>query len=196
MAMSINRLFPIRAVGPGICLVGRDKFTAVLEAVPINFALRSVRDQERLVNGYTAFLNGLSFPVELLVRADLLRLDEYLGQLKANEEEIAPHLRPSLGDYIEFIRATVSVQHLLRRRFYLVLSWQGVDSRTRPARRGEVLWEEAEQELERRRDIVSQGLRPLGIRLKTLDAEETFRFLYAGLGAGEPLPPGVNWAWD
>ncbi|MDA8195117.1 MAG: type VI secretion protein [Thermaerobacter sp.] len=196
MAVGINRIFPIRAVGPGMCLIGRDRFTAVIEAVPVNFALRSPRDQERLVQGYAAFLNGLSFPVELLVRSDFLRVDDYLGALKANEEHLEPHLRPSLGDYIEFVQETVSINNLLRRRFFLILSWQGVDTRSRPRQRGEVLWDEAELELSRRKEMLAQGLRPLGIRIKTLNAEEIFRFLYASLGAGEPLPAGVNWAWD
>lgn len=196
MAVSINRLFPIRAIGPGMCLIDRDRFTAVIEAIPINFGLRSPQDQERLVKGYIGFLNGLNFPVELLVHSDLLRVDEYLGDLKDREEEMEAHLRPSLGDYIEFIRDTVSVQHLLRRRFYMVLSWRGTDTKSRPLRRGEVLWAEAEQELGRRREVVEQGLRPLGIRIRQLDREEMFRFLYASLGGGEELPQGVMWVWE
>lgn len=196
MAVRINQVFPIRAVGPGICLVGRDRFSAVLEALPINFGLRSPKDQERLVNAYTAFLNGLSFPIEILVRSDLLRLDEYLGELKSGEEDIEPHLRPSLGDYIEFLHETATVQHLVRRRFFIILSWQGVDSRTRPRRQGEVLWDEAERELERRHDVIAAGLKPLGIRVKTLQREDLFRFLFASLGGGRRLPTGVNWAWQ
>ncbi|MHB1610270.1 MAG: type VI secretion protein [Sulfobacillus sp.] len=196
MAVSLNRLLPIRAIGPGICLIGRDRFSAVSEAIPVNFSLRSLGDQQRLIHGYTVFLNGLNFPVELLVRSDMLRLDDYLGDLKSREEEIEPHLRPSLGDYIDFIQETVSVHHLLRRRFFVILSWQGSDSRSRPLRRGEVLWDEAEQELGRRRDVVAEGLRPLGIRLRLFSAEETFKFFYASLGGGQALPPGVNWAWD
>lgn len=196
MAVSMNRLFPIRAIGPGICLIGRDRFSTVQEAVPINFGLRSPQDQERLVQGYVRFLNGLNFPVELLVRSDLLRVDQYLGDLKSREEEIEPHLRPSMSDYIEFIQHTVTVQHLLRRRFFVVLTWRGTDSKSRPLRRGEVLWSEAEQELGRRAQVVEQGLRPLGIRVRTLDREELFRFLYAGLGGGRELPRGVMWAWD
>ncbi|MCL5116388.1 MAG: type VI secretion protein [Firmicutes bacterium] len=192
----MNQLFPIRAIGPGLCLVGRDRFSAVLEAVPINFGLRSQKDQERLVNGYTAFLNGLSFPIEILVRSDYLRVDDYLGELKSREEDIEPHLRPSLGDYIEFLHETASVQHLVRRRFFIILSWHGVDTRTRPRRRGEVLWDEAERELERRRDLVAEGLKPLGIRIKVLEREDLFRFLYASLGGGKHLPAGVNWAWE
>lgn len=196
MAARISQVFPIRAIGPSICLVGRDRFAAVFEAVPVNFGLRSQKDQERLVNSYTAFLNGLSFPVEILVRSDYLRIDEYLGQLKNGEEDIDPQLRPSLGDYIEFLRETASVQHLVRRRFFIILSWQGADSRSRPLRRGEVLWDEAEMELARRREILATGLQLLGIRVKTLGRDDLFRFLYASLGGGRTLPRGTSWAWQ
>lgn len=196
MVARLNQMFPIRAIGPGICLLGRDRFSAVLEALPINFGLRSQKDQDRLVAGYTRFLNGLNFPVTILVRSDYLRIDEYLGELKACEEDMEPHLRPSLGDYIEFLHDTASVQHLIRRRFYLILSWQGMDSRSRPRRRGELLWDEAENELARRKDLVAEGLRPLGIRVKTLQRDELFRFLHASLGGGKELPSGANWAWD
>ncbi len=196
MAARISQMFPIRAIGPSSCLVGRDRFTAVFETIPINFGLRSKKDQERLVKAYTAFLNGLSFPVEILVRSDYVRIDDYLGDLKEHEEDIEPHLRPSLGDYIEFIRETASLQHLVRRRFFILLSWQGADSRTRPLRRGEVLWDEAEMELERRRDLISAGLKPLGIRIKILEREDLFRFLYASLGGSQSLPRGTNWVWQ
>lgn len=196
LAARIGQMFPIRAIGPSICLVGKDRFSAVLEAVPINFGLRSVHEQDRLTRAYTTFLNGLSFPVEILVRSDYLRIDDYLGELKEHEEEIEPHLRPSLGDYIEFLRETASLQHLVRRRFFIVLSWQGADSRSRPLRRGEFLWDEAEMELERRRDVVAQGLKPLGIRLKVLERQDLFRFIYASLGGGQELPAGATWAWD
>lgn len=196
MALRMGQAFPIRAVGQGLCLVGKDRFSAVLEALPINFGLRSAKDQDRLVLAYNAFLNGLGFPIEILVRSDLMRMDEYLGELKSGEEDIEANLRPSLGDYIEFLQETASVQHLVRRRFFVILSWQGADSRTRPRRRGEVLWDEAERELERRRDIIASGLKPMGIRVKTLEREDLFRFLHASLGGGRHLPRGVNWAWD
>jgi hypothetical protein len=196
MAARINQLFPIRAIGPSSCLVGRDRFTSVCEARPVNFGLRSQKDQERLVNAYAAFLNGLSFPVEILVRSDYVRIDDYLGSLKSREEELEAHLRPSLGDYIEFLRDTANLKHLVKRRFFVVLSWQGSDSRTRPLRRGEVLWDEAEMELERRRDLIAEGLKPLGIRLQILEHDDLFRFLYASLGSGQTLPPGTAWVWQ
>jgi len=192
----MNRLFPIRAIGQGICLLDGDRFTAIFEASPINFALKSPADQERLVQAYVSFLNSLKFPVEVLVRADTLRMDEYLAELKTRENEIEASLRPSLGEYIEFIEQTATIRHLIRRRFYLLLSWRGTDTRTRPLRRGEILWEEAERELIRRQELVEQGIRGLGVRLRQVDSEETFRLIYASLGGGQALPKGVSWVWE
>jgi hypothetical protein len=195
MLAHMSQVFPIRAIGPDMCLVGKDRFSSVLEAIPINFGLRSQKDQQRLVDAYTAFLNGIKFPVEILVRSDVLRLDDYLADLKSHEDDIEPHLRPSLGDYIEFLKETASLQHLVRRRFFIVLSWQGSDSRSRPLKRGEVLWDEAEMELGRRREMVEAGLRPLGIRLRLMNTGDLYRFLYASLGGGRALPAGAAWAW-
>lgn len=194
--VSINRLFPLRAIGHGFCMMERDRFTAVLEAVPIHFGLRSEDAKARLVDSYARFLNGLNFPVQFLVRADVVSMEDYLAELKRNENQLEAHLRPSLGEYVEFIRQRASVRQLIRRRFYILLSWQGTDSRGRRRRRGEELWNEAEAELLRRQEIIEQGLRPLGVRVRRLDAEETFRVVYASVGAGRALPGGVNWVWE
>lgn len=196
MLTHMSQMFPIRAIGPDMCLVGKDRFSSVLEAIPINFGLRSPKDQQRLVSSYTGFLNGLNFPVEILVRSDVLRLDDYLADLKTHEDDMEPHLRPSLGDYIEFLKETATLQHLVRRRFFVVLSWRGSDSRSRPLKRGEILWDEAEMELGRRREMVEVGLRPLGIRLRTMNTGDLYRFLYASLGGGRTLPTGAAWAWS
>lgn len=193
MDIVINKLFPIQAIGPGLCLIHKNRYVAVLEAIPINFALRSANDQERLVKGYASFLNGLNFPVQLFVRSDTLRVDEYLADLKANEENIEAHLRPSLGDYVEFLRESVTVHRLIKRHFYIIVSWLGTDSRNHVGKSGEQLWDEAEQELLRRRDILAQGLMALGIRLNTLDQTMMLRFLYASFGRDEPAKDQPSW---
>ncbi len=194
MDIYMNKLFPILAIGPGICLIHKDRYVAILEAIPINFALRSVSDQERLIKGYANFLNGLNFPVQLFVQSDFIRVDDYLADLKSHEESIEAHLRPSLGDYIQFLHDTVNGQRLVKRRFYIALSWQGFDSRRIAQKQGEFLWDEAEQELLRRREILTQGLRPLGIRVETLDQPMMLRFLQASFGQ-ENYVAGGNTDW-
>lgn len=195
MPTPMPRLFPIRAIGGDVCLMARDRFLAVLEASPVGFALKGERERRALIIGFARFLNGLTFPVQLLIKTDVVRLDDYLADMKAREADLEPHLRPALGDYIRFLNESQHLEHLLRRRFYIVLSWQGTDTRSRPIRRGESLWEEAERELERRAAVVDEGLRPLGIKVRRHGTEELYRFIFTCLN-GRNAEEGVAWSWD
>ncbi len=195
MPMSMTRLFPIRAIGGGLCLLDRDRYLAVMEASPVGFALRSERERQALTLGFSRFLNGLLFPIQILVRTDTLRLDEYLADMKAHENQLEPHLRPALGDYVRFLEESAHLEQLQRRRFFIVLSWYGSDTRSRPTRRGEVLWEEAERELDRRQAVVAEGMRTLGVSVRRLTTEELYRFVFAFLNGRSPQE-GVMWSWD
>jgi len=166
-----------------------------LEASPVGFALKGERERRALILGFARFLNGLTFPVQLLVKTDVVRLDDYLADMKAREPDLEAHLRPALGDYIRFLNESQHLEHLLRRRFYIVLSWQGTDTRSRPIRRGERLWEEAERELARRCLAVDEGLRPLGVKVRRQTTEELYRFIFACLN-GRQADGGVTWSWD
>jgi hypothetical protein len=172
----------------------RDRFVAVVEASPVGFALKSERERRHLTLAFNRFLNAIHFPLQILIRTDVLRLDDYLGDLKAHESELEPHLRPALGDYLRFLDESSHLEHLLRRRFYLVLSWQGTDSRTRPLKRGEVLWEEAAQQLMRWQSALVEGLRPLGVTVRRLSTDELYVFVFQALNATEPGRE-VRWSW-
>jgi hypothetical protein len=195
MPLPMRRLFPLRAIGDGMCLLERDRFLAVLEASPVAFALKSERERYRLTDAFARFLNSVTFPLQILVSTEVVRLDEYLGQLKAHEEELEPHLRPAFGDYVRFVQESSHLEHLLRHRFYLVLCWQGTDSRSRPLKRGEVLWDEAARTLDRWQGIIREGLRPLGITVERLGTEALYQFVFRQLNARDPAV-GVRWSWD
>jgi len=194
MTAGMRRLYPLRAIGQGMCLLERDRFLSVLEVTPVGFALKSDRERQALVLQFTNFLNGLHFPIQMMIRTDRLRLDEYLAEVKSQEDQLEAHLRPALGDYMRFLQDSARTEHLLRRRFFIVLSWQGTDSRSRPLRRGEVLWDEAQMELTRRQAAIAEGLRAVGVRIRTLATEELYDFVFSALSARE-LPREVNWSW-
>jgi hypothetical protein len=195
MPLPMRRLFPIRAIGDAMCLMDRDRFVAVVEASPVSFALKSERERRQLTGAFTRFLNSVQFPLQILVRTDVLRLDEYLADIKTRESELEPHLRPALADYLRFLQESSHLEHLLRRRFYLVLRWQGTDSRTRPLKRGEVLWDEAAQQLDRWQATVTEGLRPLGVTVRRLSTEELYSFVFQALNAEDPSRE-VHWSWQ
>ena len=101
---------------------------AVLEVGSVNFAALDPPAQEALVAGYAAVLNGLTFPVQLLVRVTHLDLDRYLDELDARaREEPNPALAHLATDQAASLRRRARSQTLLERRFYLVVPADDAD---------------------------------------------------------------------
>ena len=95
---------------------------AILEVGSVNFAVLDPPAQEALVAGYAAVLNGLTFPVQLLVRVTHLDLDRYLDDLDARaRQEPNPALAHLATDQAASLRRRARSQTLLERRCYLVV---------------------------------------------------------------------------
>lgn len=77
----------------------RRDYRAVLAVSSVNYALKSEGEQEAITASYQAFLNGLAFPVQVLVRVVPLDLGPYLARLQAAagvSQDEAPNV--SAGD--------------------------------------------------------------------------------------------------
>src|SRR5690242_7560470 len=61
----------------------RRDYRAVLAVSSVNYTLKSEGEQEAITASYQAFLNGLAFPVQVLVRVVPLELRPYLAHLQA-----------------------------------------------------------------------------------------------------------------
>lgn len=61
----------------------RRDYRAVLAVSSVNYMLKSEGEQEAITASYQAFLNGLAFPVQVLVRVMPLDLGPYLARLRA-----------------------------------------------------------------------------------------------------------------
>ncbi|HZU12197.1 MAG TPA: hypothetical protein VFB58_05095 [Chloroflexota bacterium] len=106
-----------------VCLIG-GQYRAVLEVGSLNFGLQGEAEQEVVVASFAAFLNGLTFPVQIVARVLPIDMERYLGDL----QERARHLPDSLGDlardYVTFLQRLARNRTLLERRFYLVIPAQ------------------------------------------------------------------------
>ena len=103
-----------------ICLAG-DDYRAVLEVGSVNFGLQGEAEQEVVVASFAAFLNGLTFPVQILVRVLPVNVDGYLQELEEKARRLPDELAELARDYVTFLRKLARNRTLLERRFYLVL---------------------------------------------------------------------------
>lgn len=114
---------PARAVAEdGLIDLGPDGIVAIAEVSTVSFALRTPDEQDALVATYGRWLNSLSGPVQILVRAERCDLTTTIAAL----EDRIPHLpHPALAhaahEHAAFLTDLATRHELLRRQVLLVI---------------------------------------------------------------------------
>jgi hypothetical protein len=139
-------------------------YRAFLSITPVNFALMSEDDQDMLIEGFKSFLNGLSFPIQVLVRNLPYRLDGYLQAMEAVQGELAEMAL----DHADFVRQLASKRALVKRMFYVIVP---ADHTITIRDRHEAL-SNAQTQLKLRIDELLRQLERLGITGQRLDDRE------------------------
>jgi hypothetical protein len=147
----------------GIVNLGADGLAVVCRASSVTFSLRTPAEQEALVAGFARFLNALSDPVQLLVRAEPVDLEPMVRALL----EVAPALpHPGLEaaarDHAAFLAHLGARRTLLRREVLVVLRHRS--SASSPS-------EGAAERLGRRAEEAVSGLAAAGVILTVLDGD-------------------------
>jgi hypothetical protein len=116
--------FRLESIEEDVVSLGGDQFRAVLEVGSVNFALQGETEQEATVAGFAAFLNGLNFPMQVLVRVLPLDLERYLADLERGARPLSDNLVELARDHAIFLRRLARSRTLLERRFYLIVPSQ------------------------------------------------------------------------
>jgi hypothetical protein len=118
----VQDLLPLDDIVDGvICLRGGD-YRAVLEAGSVNFTLKSETEQEAIIAGYRAFLNSLSYPIQVVARIMPTDVESYLAGLRERfGGRGSENLHRLALDHEAFVRRLARERTLLERRFYVVV---------------------------------------------------------------------------
>src|SRR5207248_5637982 len=77
---------------------------------------------EVLLAGFATFLNGLSYPVQILVRASPVDLSRYIATVEERGRQMpSAHLADLAHDHAAFVQNLARQRTLLERRFYAVV---------------------------------------------------------------------------
>lgn len=121
----------LEAIEDGVVHLSGAQYRAVLEVGSVNFGLQGEAEQEATVAGFAAFLNSLSFPVQILVRALPIDIDGYVAELERRARGIGEPLADLARDHVAYLRRLARNRTLLERRFYLVVPAQAEAPRAR-----------------------------------------------------------------
>jgi len=123
--------FSLEAIEDGVVRLAGGQYRAVIEVGSVNFGLQGEAEQEATVASFAAFLNSLSFPVQILVRALPIDVDGYLGELERRALGLSEPLADLARDHVAYLRRLARSRTLLERRFYLVVPAQAEVPRAR-----------------------------------------------------------------
>src|SRR5689334_4257951 len=118
-AVATQKFIEIKGTRSGIIILKTGALRRILMVSGLNFDLKSEEEQTAITQAYQAFLNSLSFSVQIFIHSRKLNIDRYIQGLSARElQEPSPLLRNQLVEYREFIRSFVSENTIMTKTFF------------------------------------------------------------------------------
>lgn len=177
----------------GIIVMRDGGLRMVILCSPTNFDLKSPAEKDAMEYAYQGFLNGLHFPIEIVVQSRRVDLDNYLENLENIQANQAnPLLAGLMDDYIYNIRELLQEVNIMDKRFYVVVPFfteilnkktifggiKNIFSPVGQVTQTTVEFEQKKRELTQRTQIVASGLASMGIRTVLLNTQEIIEMLY------------------
>jgi hypothetical protein len=159
----------------------------------VNFSLKNEEEQNAIIGGYQAFLNSLSFPIQITTQSRKLNLTGYLQDLeKRTQRQSNNLLRAQMADYVDFVRRIIDVANIMDKNFFVVVPYEPISSKTinpfekiifglkgKSQKNVEIKDKEAaKKELRQRAGLVASGLSGIGIRAVQLNTQEIIELMY------------------
>jgi hypothetical protein len=110
---------------------------AILKIWWLNIDLKNYDEQVVIVEQYKRFLNGLSFPIQILVRNSYLELSDYISYMKENISGIKhDKLKEQWQWYVDFLDDINTKQWLIYvKEFYIVIPYYQSEQDTENTRK-------------------------------------------------------------
>ncbi|MFG1873575.1 PrgI family protein [Sphaerisporangium sp. NPDC049003] len=146
----------------GLLDLGPDGVAAIAQVSTVSFALRTPEEQDGLVAVFARWLNSLSGPVQILVRAERVDLSETITALHDSAQRLPhPALAYAAREHAAFLSDLASRHELLRRQVLLVIREPALGANGRAT---------AAARAYRRLDEAARLLGACGITVRLLDA--------------------------
>ena len=119
---SLKKWCPIKRVAQGLIELKNGDFCKVLEVIPINFALKSNREQELILYQYKTFLKTCDFSMQILILSKRYDIERHIMKLEQRQqEEKSEKVRKMLKEYLAELKAISQNKDVISRKFYLVI---------------------------------------------------------------------------
>ncbi len=194
---------PIKEVRDGVMILKDGSMRAVVLANSINFALKSIEEQESVIYQFQNFLNSLDFTLQIYIQSRRLDIRPYLALLEErSHSQNSDLMRMQIAEYINFVKGLTELSSIMTKSFFVVIPYaptgQGVSditgvfaSKTKSSveKEKDDIFEEVKSQLEQRVGVVEQGLARCGVKIARLGSEELVELFYRIFNPGDAEKP-------
>ena len=130
-------MLPISEIRGDTMILKDNGLRAVIKVTGLNIDLKNYDEQLATVEQYKRFLNGLDFPLQILIRNNYLELSDYISYMKDNVKVIWNDTLKSQGEqYIEFLADINSQQWLIFvKEFYIIIPYYPLEEDAKNVRK-------------------------------------------------------------
>jgi len=194
-------MLPISEIKNDTVILKDGWLRAILKITWLNLDLKNYDEQQIILEQYKKFLNGLQFPIQILVRNTYLDLTKYLSYMNKNLSDIDNSaLKEQWQAYVNFLQNIDAQQWLIFvKEFYIVIPFYPGETDTEQIKK--TRWKKllnaldtkdtvekivgryrnfvkGEKTLETRCNIIMDGLATMSIPAERLDVSETINLLF------------------
>lgn len=165
----------------------------VIKTNAINFGLLSEEEQDASIYTYAAFLNSLTFTVQILIRSDIKDISGYIRLLDEQEiKQANPIKRNQINQYKKFVASLISERNILEKSFYIIVPFSTLElglsqsftsafltkKKALPFEKSYIV-EKAKASLEPRRDHILSQLGRVGLSAYQLNTQQLIQLLFS-----------------
>lgn len=189
----------IRDIRDNVVIQKNGQMTMILLASSINFALKSLDEQQAILLQFQNFLNTIDFSLQIHMQSRRLNIEPYMAQLAALEgNQDNDLMRIQLREYMQFIRTFTTDVDVMSKSFFVVVSYtpvkvqlgKGIGTLLGPSGStatlpNDTMFEEYRTQLEQRLALVTEGLARIGVRTIPLGKDELVELFYHIFNPGD-----------
>ena len=194
-------MLPISEIKNDTIILKDGGLRVIMKVTGLNLDLKNGDEQEIVLEQYKKFLNGLDFPIQILVRNSYLDLSGYINYMKVNKDKIENLILKKTGeDYIKFLQDIDMQQGLIYTKdFYIIVPYyqsekdNGEINKSRITKILNVLnskdnvesivnryrgFIQGRKMLETRANVITEGLGSMGIGVERVLTSEIISILF------------------
>lgn len=184
-----QKFVPVEDIHDDTVILKNGQLCMVLLASSINFALKSLEEQQAILSQFQSFFNSIDFSIQIYVQSRRLDIRPYIEILKSRESiQDNDLMRVQLREYIDFIITFTNQVEIMSKNFFVIIPYSPVGVEVKgitkffkknptPESRADKFFEDRTQ-LEQRVSIVEEGLGRVGIRTVPLGTDELTELYY------------------